>query len=141
MGERGPKPGFKDATCPNKKCRKYGRIDDNSIVGNGTYRTKSGIVRKYICKECGCVFNSRTGTAYEQLHTTGEKFDQVMACTANGVSVRRTADIVGCSPATVVRWIKKGGSHASKISDSVEADGIEPECVQFDEMLYTLKKR
>ena len=141
MGERGPKQKFTDISCPNEKCRKYGRTGGDNIIANGTYETKSGVVRKYICKECGRVFNDRTGTAYQGIHTTSSKFDLVMACVANGFSVRRTAHVVGCSTKTVVELTKKGGHHASKVSESLESDGIEPVCLQFDEMLYTLKKR
>ena len=140
MGLRGPKQKFLDISCPNEECKDYGILGRGNIVANGTYQTKSGTVRKYICKTCGRVFNDRTGTAYEYTHLTREEHNLIMACQANGVGVRRTADIVGCTPKTVLKRTKRGGDHAAKVSNSLESGGVRPEVLQFDELLYTLKK-
>lgn len=140
MGERGPKQKYLDISCPNGECKEYGICGKGNIVANGTYQTKSGTVRKFRCKTCGRVFNDRTGTAYEYTHLTKEEHNLIMACQANGVGVRRTADTVGCTPKTVQKRMKRGGDHASKVSENIESKGVRPECVQFDELLYTLKK-
>jgi len=139
MGARGPKPKHLDISCPNGLCKKYGVCGDCNVISNGTYRTLGGEVRKYICRECGRVFNSRTGTAYEGIHRSHDKFDLVADCISNGVSVRRTAKIAKCSTSTVVRWTKKAGRHAGRVADRIEGD-LRPEVVQMDEMTYTLKK-
>ena len=120
MGKRGPKQQFLDISCPNEGCRFYGILGKENIVGNGTYQTKSGTVRKYRCKECGKVFNDRTGTAYEYSHLTHEQHNLIVACQANGVGVRRTADIVGCPPKTVIGRARKGGNHAARVSGARE---------------------
>ncbi len=140
MGLRGPKQKFLEISCPNEECKYYGKLGEKNIIANGTYETKSGTVRKYRCKECGRVFNDRTGTAYEYTHLTKEEHNLIMACQANGVGVRRTADIVGCTPKTVLKRTKRGGDHTSKVSAALESKGVKPEVVQFDELLYTLKK-
>ena len=140
MGLRGPKQKFLDISCPNEDCEDYGILGHGNVVANGTYQTKSGTVRKYRCKTCGRVFNDRTGTAYEYTHLTREQHNLIMACQANGVGVRRTADIVGCTPRTVLKRTKRGGDHAAKVSASLESKGVRPEVLQFDELLYTLKK-
>ena len=141
MGERGPKQKFTEISCPNEECKYFGKLGEQNIVANGTYQTRSGTVRKYKCKECGRVFNDRTGTAYEYTHLTREQHNLIMACQANGVGVLRTADIVGCTPRTVQKRTKRGGEHAAKVSKALESGGVRPEVLQFDEMLYTLKKR
>ncbi|MDR1818625.1 MAG: hypothetical protein LBR15_00050 [Methanobrevibacter sp.] len=46
MGKRGPKPSFVDVPCPNKGCDDYGKIGNENVVGNGTYKTKNGTVHK-----------------------------------------------------------------------------------------------
>lgn len=138
MSEWGPKQKFVDISCPNEGCRHYGVLGQGNIVANGTYQTKSGTVRKYRCKTCGRVFNDRTGTAYEYTHLTHEQHNLIVACKANGVSVRRTADIVGCTPKTVMRRMRKDGNHVARVSASLE-DGKVTVCLQFDKMLYTLK--
>ncbi|VVB64429.1 Uncharacterised protein [uncultured archaeon] len=45
-GKRGPKPKFSDVACPNEECEHYGLTDQGNVVGNVTYETKSGRVRR-----------------------------------------------------------------------------------------------
>ena len=139
MGARGPKPKYKDVSCPNELCSSYAVCGEGNIIANGTYSTQGGPARKYICKTCRRTFNSRTGTAYEGIHGPHDKFDLVADCVSNGVSVRRAAKIAKCSPSTVVRWTDKAGYHTAKVADSIET-GLRPEVVEFDEMTYVLKK-
>ncbi|MBO4220020.1 MAG: IS1 family transposase [Clostridia bacterium] len=140
MGERGPKQKYTDVSCPNEECEYYGVLGEGNIVANGTYKTKSGTVRKFKCKACGRVFNDRTGTAYEYTHLSKEEHNLIVACQANGLSVRRTAEVVGCTPKTVLKRTSKGGKHAAKVSAALESKGVRPQALQFDELLYTLKK-
>ena len=79
-------------------------------IGNGAYDTNAGIVRKYICKTCGCVFNDHTGTAYEYIHLTHKKLNLIIACLANGAGVNRTADVVKVTPKTVINRTKSAES-------------------------------
>ena len=139
MGARGPKPRHLDVSCPNELCSYYSMCGEGNIVANGTYRTLGGIERKYICRRCNRVFNSRTGTAYEGIHQSRDRFDLVADCVSNGVSVRRTAKIAKCSTSTVVRVTNRAGNHSRKVADRIEQN-LCPEIVQFDEMTYTLKK-
>lgn len=139
MGERGPKPQFTDISCPNAKCKKYGHLNEGNIVGNGTYETSAGTVRKYICRECGTVFNSRTGTAYEGIRSSQDKFDLVVKCLNEGMGIRATARTVGCSVNTVKSWTVRSGDQAKAVMKKMESD-LTPRGVQFDEMSGTLKK-
>ena len=72
MGKRGPKPGFVDVSCPNKDCGDYGKVENDNVVGNGTYPTKNGDVHKYICKTCSKNFTSRANTILHDLRTDEE---------------------------------------------------------------------
>jgi len=139
MGARGPKPKHLDVSCPNEKCKKYGVCGEGNVIANGTYRTMGGIVRKYICRTCRRIFNSRTGTAYENIHMSHDKFDLVADCISNGTGVRRTAKIAKCSTSTVVRCTNRAGTHIRKVANSIEGD-LRSEIIQFDEMTYTFKK-
>jgi len=139
MGERGPKQQFTDVSCPNTDCKKYGRIDGGNIIGNGTYETSAGTVRKFICKECGQVFNSRTGTAYEGIRSPQDKFDLVIKCLNEGMGVRATARTAGCSVNTVKKWTSRSGHQAKGVMERME-HGLKPKGIQFDEMSGILKK-
>jgi len=139
MGSRGPKPKYTDVSCPNDLCVMYAVCGEGNVIANGTYRTCGETIRKYKCKRCGRVFNSRTGTAYERMHLSRDRFDLIAGCVSNGVSVRRAAEIARCSTSTVIRTTVRAGGHARKVSDEIERD-LRPDVVEFDEMTYVLKK-
>lgn len=139
MGERGPKSRFTDVSCNNRKCRKYGIVGGNNIVGNGTYTACGQISQKFFCKECGRYFNSRSDTAYDGLRTDSDKIDNAIRCLNEGMGVRATARATGCSVSTIQRWRKRAFDQAHVVEVCLEKD-LEPECVQFDEMVGTLKK-
>lgn len=121
MGKRGPKQQFTDISCPNEKCGLYGVLGKENIVGNGTYATKAGTVRKFKCKACGRVFNDRTGTVYEYTHLTKEKVDLIVACQADDVGVRMTAAIAGVTVRTVQKRTERSGDRASLVRKVLES--------------------
>ena len=139
MGERGPKSQFTNISCTNPECRLYGRTGEGNIVGNGTYEACGQISQKYICRECGHHFNSRTETAYSGLRSNADEFDLAMKCISEGMGVRAAARTVGCSVSTVQRWTLRASSQASAASASFERDP-DPAGMQFDEMSGTLEK-
>ena len=73
MGKRGKAPKYEDVFCTNHACSLHGKTKQGNIVSNGTYSTKSGRVRKFICRNCGNVFNDRTGTVFSDLRTAEDK--------------------------------------------------------------------
>ena len=139
MGERGPKSQFTNISCTNPKCRLYEKAGEGNIVGNGTYMACGQISQKYICRECGHYFNSRTDTAYGGLRSEADKFDLAIKCINEGMGVRATARTVGCSVSTVQRWTLGAAAQAAAVSGSFERN-LEPAGMQFDEMSGTLKK-
>ena len=104
MGKRGPKQQFTDVPCPNPECPKYCMTGEGNVVGNGTYKAGGETVRKFLCKECGRTFNSRTGTSYEGLRTETGKVDVAIDFLSRGKSIREAAEASGCSQSTVRRW-------------------------------------
>ena len=71
MGKRGHKPKFVDVACPNDKCNRFGVKGQGNIIENGTYPTKSGRIRKYICTSCRTIFCERTNTVFYASHERG----------------------------------------------------------------------
>ena len=110
-------------------CKKHGLVGEGNIVGNGTYETSAGIARKFICKECGQVFNSRTGTAYEGIRSPKDKFDLVIKCLNEGMGVRATARVAGCSVNTVKKWTPRSGHYAETVMDGT-GRGLRPEVIK-----------
>lgn len=111
----------------------------DNVIANGTYEACGQILRRFICKECGVCFNSRSGTAYEGLRSEANRLDLVMKCLNEGMSVRATARTVGCSVSTVQRWAKRASGHAASVLSSM-GRSLTPAAMQFDEMSGALKK-
>ncbi|MDR0887628.1 MAG: helix-turn-helix domain-containing protein [Candidatus Methanoplasma sp.] len=139
MGKRGPKQQFADISCPNTDCIKFGIVNEGNIVGNGTYNTSTGQVRKFICKECGRVFNSRTGTAYEGIRSSDDKFDLAVRSVNDGMSIRKTAETIGCSANTVRNWVERSEEYGDAFGSGLEKD-LMSLGVPFEEITDTVEK-
>ena len=84
MGARGPKPKFEGVACPNRTCQMYGRLGQGNVVGNGSYHTGSGNVRKFLCRMCGKTFSERSNTAFFDLRS--DERDMMRALKDNSIS-------------------------------------------------------
>ncbi|MDP6627909.1 MAG: hypothetical protein QGG50_08405 [Methanopyri archaeon] len=140
MGERGPKPSFIDKACPNEKCRDFGITDLGNIVGNGTYRTKSGRVRKYICRTCDTSFCDRTRTAFFNLRTKDEKVLIALKLVLKGMGLRGIAEVLGVKLDTVRFWIARAAEHADEVNDVLMKD-LKVSRVEMDELWTFVKKK
>jgi hypothetical protein len=67
MGKLGSKSKFTDVSFPNQDCKFHGILGKGNIIGNGTYQIENKRVRKYICRECGRVFNDRKNTFFDNV--------------------------------------------------------------------------
>ena len=139
MGERGPKQSFTDISCPNCSCKRFGMIGKGNIIANGTHEANCGEIRKFICKDCGRVFNSRTGTAYDGIRSSKEKFDMCIELHNEGMSVRAIARTVGCSKDTVQRWTHSAAEQARGTASIFEKN-LRPDALQMDELWSIVKK-
>lgn len=141
MGKRGPKPRFVDIACPNESCAHYGMTGLGNIIGNGTYDTKSGKVRKYICKSCGKVFCDRTSTAFFDIRTKDEKVLIALKMVIKGVSLRSISDILDVKLDTVRRWLSKAAEHNDEVNEILIKDPNVSK-VELDELwAFVLKKQ
>ena len=140
MGERGPKLKFNNIACPNKDCGRYGQTGKENIIGNGTYKTKSGKVRKYICKSCGLVFNDRTNTAFFDLRTKDEKVLIALKMIIKGMSLRSVAEILSVKLDTVRGWLARAADHSEEVNKVLLVD-LNVSKVELDELWTFVKKK
>ena len=140
MGERGPMPGFTDVSCPNERCNSYGALGKGNVVGNGTYKTKSGKVRKYICRSCNGVFCDRTNTAFFDLRTKDEKVLIALKMVIKGMSLRSIAEILGVKLDTVRRWLLLAAQHSEEVNQVLLKD-LDVSKVELDELWTFVKKK
>jgi transposase-like protein len=140
MGKRGPKPKFNDVACTNTKCKHYGKTGTGNIVGNGTYQTQNGRVRKLICRTCGGVFNDRDATFFYNLRTPEEKVITAMKLLLKGMSLRAIADVLGVKLDTVRGWLHRGAEHVEEINDILMKEANVSK-VELDELWTFVKKK
>lgn len=140
MGKRGKAPKFEDVFCANAACNVYGRTKQGNIVSNGTYLTKSGRVRKFICRSCGNVFNSRTGTVFFDLRTPEEKMILALKLLLKGISVRGIAEVLGSKPDTVLSWLRRAAEHSEEVDAFLLRD-LKVSKVELDELWTFVKKK
>ena len=140
MGERGPKGKFNNIACPNENCGHYGNTGKGNIVGNGTYKTKSGKVRKYICRSCGTVFNDRTNTVFFDLRTKDEKVLIALKMILKGMSLRSVAEILGVKLDTVRGWLSRAANHSKEVNQVLMKD-LNVSKVELDELWTFVKKK
>jgi transposase-like protein len=140
MGERGPKSKFSTVACPNNKCGQYGLAGKGNIVGNGTYKTKSGRVRKYICRHCGTVFNDRTNTAFFDLRSKDDKMIMALKMIIKGMSLRSVAEVMSVKLDTVRRWLTIAAEHSEEVNNALLRD-LKVSKVELDELWTFVKKK
>jgi transposase-like protein len=107
LGKHGPKSQFTDVACPNNSWKSHGLKGKSNVVGNGTSTSRGEKVRKYICRDCGKVFNDHTGTFYYDLHKEERVIDLALKMSMKGMSEEGIADVLGITSATVRRWLDR----------------------------------
>lgn len=140
MGKRGKAPRFNDVCCLNEKCNLYGQVGKQNIVSNGTYKTQSGRVRKFICRSCGKVFNERTGTFFFDLRTPKDKVIMALKLLLKGMSVRGIADVLDSKPDTVLCWLSRAAKHSREIEDILVRE-LKVSKVELDELWTFVQKK
>jgi transposase-like protein len=138
--KRGPKPKYLDVTCPNAKCRQYGKKGLGNVVSNGTYRTRStGKARLFLCRTCGKAFSSRTGTAFFGLRSPKKKVLMGLKLLAEGLGLRGTSRVLEVKLDTIRGWLATAALHCEQVSDILLRD-LRLSQVQVDELWTFVKK-
>lgn len=133
MGKRGPKPRFLDVACPNEQCTLFGIAGKGNVACYGTYMTKSGKIRKYICHTCSTRFCDRTNTAFYDLRTSEDKVQLALEMVTKGMSINGIADVLKSKPSTISGWISRGSEHCEKVTNVILRD-VETPKVEMDEL-------
>ena len=137
---RGPKPKYLDITCPNPKCKQYGKKGFGNVVSNGTYRTRStGKARLFLCRTCGKAFSSRSGTAFFDLRSPRKKVLMGLRLLAEGLGLRGTSRVLEIKLDTIRRWLATAALHCEQVSNMLVRD-LNLSQVQVDELWTFVKK-
>ena len=131
---------FLDVACPNEECEQYGRTGQGNIIGNGTYATKSGRVRKYICRTCGRVFCDRINTMFYDLRTSEDKVILALKLILKGMSQRSIAEVLEVCPKSVSTWLSRASDQSEAITETRLKD-LEVPRVEMDELWTFVGKK
>ena len=137
--KRGRKPRFRDVACPHARCKLFGKVGAGTVVSNGTYFVGGARVRKFICRHCGKVFNSRARTPFRWLHTPQRKVLMALKLLVKGLSLRGTAEVLEVKLDTVRHWLRKAAQHSDAISRMLIRE-LKLSQVQVDELWTFVKK-
>jgi len=140
MGKRGPKPSFVDVPCPNEDCKDYGKIENENVIGNGTYPTKNGRVHKYVCNTCSKSFTSRANTILYDLRTDEETVFLALKMILKGMNLRSTAETLEVKLDTVRRWLKISAEHSEEVNKVLMKD-LDVDKVELDELWTFVEKK
>ncbi|MBU4009833.1 MAG: helix-turn-helix domain-containing protein [Proteobacteria bacterium] len=107
----------KTEVCTNPKCTFYTEKGKDNIVSNGTYQTKEGTLRRrFLCRECGKSFCSRTETLFYDIRSSEEKVLNAIIFLVKGMSVQGVAKLLGVKFETIRRWLDVAAAHSDKIN-------------------------
>lgn len=137
--KRGRRPKFRDVACPNACCKFFGKTGSGTVVSNGTYFVGGTRVRKFICRQCGQVFNSRVRTPFRWLHTPQKKVLMALKLLVKGLSLRGTAEVLEVKLDTVRNWLRKAAQHSAAVNHILVHD-LRLSQVQVDELWTFVKK-
>ncbi len=140
MGARGPTPGFIKVACPHRRCRHHGQLGQGNVVGNGRYRTRSGLVRNFLCRSCGTSFCERSDTAFYDLRSPEEKVVLALQLVLRGMALRAVAGALAVKLDTVRFWLAQAAAHADKVNDRLVRK-VHVDRVELDELWTFVRKK
>jgi transposase-like protein len=97
-----------------------------NVIKHGNY----GIYKKYLCKECGCVFNDKTGTIFHGSRVPLRVWFFIALTMQSDMSISEMSKILGMYYDPVYRIVKKlreGGYHkvmSTKLKETVWAGKV-----------------
>jgi transcriptional regulator with XRE-family HTH domain/transposase-like protein len=126
--------------CPNRKCNLRGKVGEDNVVSNGTYRTKEGsLFRRFLCKECGKSFCSRSETLFYGLRSPEEKILMALKLLVKGMPLQGVAKVLGAAFNTVRHWLKVASEKNGKI-DAMLMKELKVSQVELDDLWTFVKK-
>jgi transposase-like protein len=140
MGARGPAPSFTNIACPNRRCRGHGQLGEGNVVGNGRYRTRSGLVRNFLCRRCGKSFCARSETAFYDLRSPEDKVLLALQLVLRGMALRAVAGALEVKLDTVRFWLAQAAAHADNVNDALVKQ-VQVQRVELDELWTFVRKK
>lgn len=109
--------------CPNEKCPKYQKLEDNQAKRNiiKAGKTKVG-VQRYECKTCHQTFTETKGTMFYRKQTARDKILETLALLAEGNRVSSLTRVKGIKEDTILAWLREAAEHSDVVNDALMKD-------------------
>jgi hypothetical protein len=121
--------------CPNPDCAYRGWVVWGNLRAHG--HPNSGPWRQLLCVVCRHYFLETLGTLFYGKRTSIELIVCVIACLAEGLSIRGTARVFEVDPNTVLQWLVEAADQLQAFSRYVLHD-VRVSQVQLDELFALL---
>jgi len=116
-----------EQVCPNPSCGASGAA--------GAIRIHSQAERRYGCKQCGCTFSERHGTALYRVKKAPDLFVLVVTLLAYGCPVQAIVVAFQMDERTVWAWLQRAGKHCQRVHEGeVQAASLTLGQIQADEL-------
>ena len=140
MAKRGPKPKYTEQSCHNEHCKSHGKIGLGNVVSKGTYQSRTGQVRQFLCRHCQKTFTSTKGTFFYDLRTKKKKILMALKLLVKGMPLRGIAEVLEVKLDTVRGWLKKAGEHSAQITPHLLKE-LKVKKVELDALWSFVKKK
>jgi len=124
--------------CPHAGCDYRGWLGLGNLRANG--HPRGGPWRQCHCTSCQGYFLETHGTIFHGKQAEGERIARVLACLAEGLSIRATARVFEVAPHTVLQWLVEAAEQLRAFSASFLCN-LHLEQLQLDELYAVLRAR
>jgi IS1 family transposase/transposase-like protein len=122
--------------CPHDGCPYRGWLGLGNLRANG--HPSGGPWRQFQCTACTGYFPEHQGTIFHGKRVAVELIVRVLACLAEGLSIRATARVFEVDPNTVLGWLVEAAEHLKVFSRDFLCD-VHVRQVQLDELYAGLR--
>lgn len=127
-------------SCPNRRCRLFGKTQGGHVVCNGSHTTKSrGKVRHFLCRACGETWTQHQGTFFFDLRTPRKEVVMALKLLVKGVTLRSVAEVMEVKLDTVRRWLRKAAEHSEALTPQLLRE-MRVKRVELDALWSFVKK-
>jgi len=121
--------------CPHANCAYRGWAGLGNLRANG--HPNGGPWRQFHCTGCGGYVSETHGTIFYGKRVSVELIVRVIACLAEGLGIRGTAQVFKVDPNTVLGWLVEAAEQLQAFSRHVLHD-VQARQVQLDELFALL---
>src|SRR5262245_60287703 len=121
--------------CPHTACDYRGWLGLNNLRANG--HPNGGPWRQFHCLSCNGFFPEHHGTIFHGKQVAVEVIVRVLACLAEGLSIRATARVFEVAPNTVLAWLVEAAEQLRAFCAYFLCE-VHAQQVQLDELYAVL---